>query len=81
MLQIRGAKGEAVLVYRKPLATKEMRYPQLSCMVNKMMNIYFYLDAHSVNSKITIHFYQILCYYLFIEHLIILFMPQQGLII
>jgi len=45
MMQIRGTKGEAVLVYCKSLGTKEMRYPQFSCKVNKMTNIYIYLDC------------------------------------
>jgi len=45
MLQIRGAKGEAVLVYREPLATKEMHYPRLSWKVNKMTNITIFLDC------------------------------------
>ena len=45
MLQIRDAKGEAVLVYREPLATKEMRYPRLSWKVNKMTNIDIFLDC------------------------------------
>jgi hypothetical protein len=30
MLQIRDVKGEAVVNYREPLTTKEMRYPRLS---------------------------------------------------
>jgi hypothetical protein len=30
MLQIRGVKGEAVVNYREPLTTKEIRYPRLS---------------------------------------------------
>ena len=45
MLRIRVANGEAVLVYRKPLATKEMRYPRLFCKGNKMTNIYIFLDC------------------------------------
>jgi hypothetical protein len=45
MLQIRGAKGEAVLVYRESLATKEMRYPRLSGEVNKMTNFYIFLEC------------------------------------
>ena len=44
-MHIRGTKVEAVLVYCKHLVTKEMRYPQLSCKVNKMTNIYIYLDC------------------------------------
>jgi hypothetical protein len=30
MLQIQGAKDEAIVVYCKPLATQEMRYHRLS---------------------------------------------------
>jgi hypothetical protein len=35
VLQIQGVKGEAVVSYRKPLTTQEMRYPRLSRRVNK----------------------------------------------
>ena len=45
MLQIRGAKGEAVLVYRESLATKEMQYPRLSCKVNKMTNFHIFFEC------------------------------------
>ena len=38
MLQIRGVKGEAVVNYREPLTTKEMRYPRLSLRVENMTN-------------------------------------------
>jgi len=38
MLQIRGVKGEAVVNYREPLTTKEMRYPRLSRRVENMTN-------------------------------------------
>jgi len=36
MLQICGVKGEAVVLYREPLTTKEMWYPRLSPRVNYM---------------------------------------------
>ncbi len=36
MRQIRGVKGEAVVVYCKPLTTKEMAYHRLSRRVNKI---------------------------------------------
>ncbi|MBE9581526.1 MAG: hypothetical protein IMF18_07905 [Proteobacteria bacterium] len=36
MPQIQGGKGEAVVVYREPLTTQEMRYPRLSRRVNNM---------------------------------------------
>ena len=35
MPQIRGVKGEAVVIYCEPLTTKEMGYPRLSHVVNK----------------------------------------------
>jgi len=35
MPQIRGVKGEAVVIYCEPLTTKEMGYPRLSHGVNK----------------------------------------------
>lgn len=38
MLQIRGVKGEAVVNYREPLTTKEMRYPRLSRWVENVTN-------------------------------------------
>jgi hypothetical protein len=34
MLQLRGVKGEAVVIYCEPLATKEMGYYRLSRRVN-----------------------------------------------
>jgi hypothetical protein len=34
VLQIRGVKGEAVVLYCEPLTTKEMRCPRLSQRVN-----------------------------------------------
>jgi hypothetical protein len=36
MLQIQGAKGEAVVIYCEPLATQEMWYHRLSLWVNNM---------------------------------------------
>jgi len=36
MPQICGVKGEAVVLYRDPLTTKEMWYPRLSHLVNNM---------------------------------------------
>ena len=36
--EIRGVKGEAVVNYREPLTTKEMRYPRLSRRVENMTN-------------------------------------------
>jgi hypothetical protein len=40
MPQIRGRKGEAVVIYREPLITKEMGYHKLSHRVNKMKIFY-----------------------------------------
>jgi hypothetical protein len=39
MPQIRGVMGEAVVGYRKPMATKEMRYYRLSQQVNNTANL------------------------------------------
>ena len=36
--EIQGVKGEAVVNYREPLTTKEMRYPRLSRRVENMTN-------------------------------------------
>jgi hypothetical protein len=36
MLQICGVKGEAVVTYREPLTTKEMRCPRLSRRAKNM---------------------------------------------
>ncbi len=36
MPQILGVVGEAVVLYREPSTTKEMRYPRLSHRVNKI---------------------------------------------
>jgi hypothetical protein len=36
MLQIQGAKGEAVVCYCEPLTTQEIGYHRLSQRVNKM---------------------------------------------
>jgi len=44
MLQILGVKGEAVVTYREPLTTKEMRHPRLSRRVNNSANIILSLD-------------------------------------
>jgi len=45
MPQIKGAKGEAVVLYREPLATEEMGYPRLSRRVNKMATFYWFHDT------------------------------------
>lgn len=37
-LQVQGAKGEAVVVYRKPLTTQDMQYYRLSGMVNNRVS-------------------------------------------
>jgi len=36
VLQIRGVKGEAVVFYRKPFTTKELRRHRLSLWVNNL---------------------------------------------
>ena len=44
MPQIRGVKGEAVVIYCEPLITKEMGYPRLSRGVNKTVKKDSFLD-------------------------------------
>jgi hypothetical protein len=39
MPYIQGVMGEAVVVYRKPITTKEMRYYRLSQRVNNTANL------------------------------------------
>ena len=45
MLQIQGVKGEAVVIYREPLTTQEMRYPRLSRRVNNSAIFPLFVDA------------------------------------
>ena len=46
MLQILGVKGEAVVTYREPLTTKEMRHhPAEAGRVNNMAHLFFFVDA------------------------------------
>ena len=45
MQQIQGVKGEAVVGYREPLTTKEMRYPRLSQRVNKAVILMLSIDV------------------------------------
>ena len=47
MLQIQGAKGEAVFAYREPLTTKEMRHPRLSRRVNNSATFPLFVDVIS----------------------------------
>jgi len=44
MPQIQGVKGEAVISYREPLTTEEMRYLRLSRRVKNMANFFDDLD-------------------------------------
>jgi len=44
MLQMQGVKGEAVVIYAKPLTTQQMRYHRLSRRVNNSANIISFLD-------------------------------------
>ena len=44
MPQIRGVKGEAVVIYCEPLTTKEMGYPRLSHGVNNTVKKDTFLD-------------------------------------
>lgn len=45
MPQILGAKGDAVAVYREPLATTEMRYTRLSLGVKNLVVFYFNVNT------------------------------------
>jgi hypothetical protein len=45
MPQIEDVKGEAVVLYREPLTTQEMRYHRLSPRVNNMAFLHCFLDA------------------------------------
>ena len=45
MPQIQGGKGEAVVLYREPLTTQEMGYPQLSHRVNNMAAFDWFQDV------------------------------------
>jgi hypothetical protein len=47
MPQILGVEGEAVVLYREPSTTKEMRYPRLSRRVNKMAAFCCFQDPTS----------------------------------
>ena len=44
MPQIRGVKGEAVVIYCEPLTTQEMGYPRLSYRVNNTVKKDSFLD-------------------------------------
>ena len=44
IFQVRGVKGEAVVIYREPLKTKEMGYYRLSRRVNNTVNKPRFLD-------------------------------------
>jgi hypothetical protein len=46
MSQIRGVKGEAVVIYCEPLTTKEMGYPRLSHGVNNRVKKDSFLDIN-----------------------------------
>jgi len=45
MLQLSGGKGEAVVLYRKPLTTPEMWYPRLSHRVSNMVGFRCFQDV------------------------------------
>ena len=50
MLQIRGVKSEAVVIYCEPLTTKEMGYHRLSHGVNNTLKKDSFLDI--IDSRI-----------------------------
>jgi hypothetical protein len=50
VLQIQGVKGEAVVFYRKPFTTKELRRHRLSLWVNNMAVFTIFMMSLGVNS-------------------------------
>jgi len=65
MLQILGVEGEAVVLYREPSTTKEMRYPRLSHRVNKMAVFSCFQDATCSGFQQSIKNEHIACIYSF----------------
>jgi hypothetical protein len=50
MLQIQGVKGEAVVSYREPLTTQEMRHHRLSRRVNNLAAFSIFWISLAINS-------------------------------
>jgi len=48
--EVQGIEGEAVVTYREPSITKEMRYPRLSQRVKNMTNSLHFWNSSAVNS-------------------------------
>jgi hypothetical protein len=74
VLQIQGVKGEAVVFYRKPFTTKELRRHRLSLWVNNMAVFTIFMMSLRVNSikaeKMSINTY----HYSHSNHFAMLFM-------
>ena len=61
MPQILGVEGEAVVLYREPSTTQEMRYPRLSRGVNKIAVFCCFQDATSSGFHQTVKNEEIAC--------------------
>ncbi len=79
VLQLRGAKGEAVVLYRNPLATKKMQCYRLSRRVKNMTNLVnFWISSVVYSMKIGL-FKTIALFALFYSHFAIFFMQHKGI--
>ena len=76
MLQIQGAKGEAVVIYCEPLATKKMRYPRLSRRVNNMAVLTVFRMSLGVISSKAVRKSQYAYNYSLYTHFAMLFMQR-----
>ena len=79
MPQILGVEGEAVVLYREPSTTQEMRYPRLSRRVNKMAVFSCFQDTTSSGFQHSIKNKEIACICSFLAYVAILFMQLRGL--
>ena len=80
MPQILGVEGEAVVLYREPSTTQEMRYPRLSLRVNKMAVFLCFQDATCSGFQHSIKNNEIACICNFLAYVAILFMQLRGLL-
>ena len=78
MPQILGVEGEAVVLYREPSTTQEMRYPRLSRRVNKMALFLCFQDATCSGFEDSIKNNEIARICSFLAYVAILFMQLRG---
>jgi len=78
MPQILGVEGEAVVLYREPSTTQEMRYPRLSRRVNKMAVFACFRDATWSGFQRSIQNGEKGYSCCFLTHFAILFMQLRG---